>query len=58
MQVGDLVLLSGCCAADGTFLNVWLPNLPASVERVEVHSTGGVWMQEGGNASSAAGVAA
>ena len=46
------MLLSGCCADDGTFLDVWLPSLPASVERVEIRGGEGVWAQERGKATS------
>ncbi|BDA41304.1 Alanine racemase [Coccomyxa sp. Obi] len=47
VQVDDLVMLSGCCADDGTFMNnIWSPMIRPTVERIEVRGDGGVWMQE------------
>ena len=46
-QVGDLVMLSGCCGDDGTFLSTpWSPDIRPIVERLEIHGNQGVWMQE------------
>ncbi len=46
VQVEDLVLLTGCCADDGTFLNKpWSPSIRQNVERIEVRGNQGVWMQ-------------
>ena len=54
MQVDDLVLLSGCCADDGTFMdNTWSPNIRQTVERIEVRGSGGAYLAE--NAARLAG---
>jgi hypothetical protein len=46
-QVDDLVLFSGCCADDGTFLDKpWSPSIRQNVERIEVRGHSGVWMRE------------
>lgn len=53
MQVDDLVMLSGCCADDGTFLDkIWSPMIRPTVERIEVRGNEGVWMQEMARKSS------
>jgi hypothetical protein len=53
-QVDDLVLLSGCCADNGTFLDKpWSPGIRPTVERIEVRGGGGVYLQE--NAARLAG---
>ncbi|EIE25075.1 hypothetical protein COCSUDRAFT_61318 [Coccomyxa subellipsoidea C-169] len=47
VQVDDLVLLSGCCADDGTFMdNTWSPNIRQTVERIEVRGSGGAYLAE------------
>ena len=42
MQVGDLVMMSGCCANDGEFMQVWVPSIWPNVERIEVRGSEGV----------------
>lgn len=37
LQVGDLVMMRGCCADDGTFLDVWVPSIWPNVERIAVY---------------------
>jgi hypothetical protein len=45
--VDDVVLLSGCCADDGTYLDKpWSPTIRPTVERIEVQEKGGVWLLE------------
>ena len=41
-QVGDLVMMSGCCADSGKFLQVWVPSIWPNVERIEVRGSDGV----------------
>ena len=45
-QVGDLVMMHGCCADDGSFLNVWVPSIWPNVERIEIHVLEGAYHQE------------
>ena len=41
-QVGDLVMMSGCCADDGKFLQVWVPSIWPNVERIEIKGSEGL----------------
>ena len=41
-QVGDLVMMSGCCADDGQFLPVWVPSIWPNVERIEIKGSDGM----------------
>ena len=44
--MGDLVMMHGCCADDGRFLNVWVPSIWPNVERIETHGSEGAYHQE------------
>jgi len=46
LQVGDLVMMSGCCADDGKYLNVWVPSIWPNVERIEIRGSEGAYEQE------------
>ncbi|CAK0783713.1 hypothetical protein CVIRNUC_006912 [Coccomyxa viridis] len=45
-KVGDLVMMHGCCADDGRFLNVWVPSIWPNVERIEIRGSEGAYHQE------------
>ena len=54
LQVGDLVMMRGCCADDGTFLDVWVPSIWPNVERIAVYGAEGTFnrRQRGLNATA------
>ena len=39
-------MMSGCCADDGKFLNVWVPSIWPNVERIEIRGSEGASEQE------------
>ncbi len=39
-------MMSGCCADDGNFLEVWVPSIWPNVERIEIRGSEGLHAYE------------